>query len=64
MAINPLTEKHLEILRELDASCCQTREYLDKCTSCQLNVDKEIQDNEEQARIARSIREQFFPDKV
>lgn len=62
--MNPLTEEHLRKLNELLKSCAETREYLKRCGACHLDVDKEMRENEEQAKIASAIKAQFWPHDV
>lgn len=64
MPINPLGAEDLERLNRVLESCAETREYLSKCAKCHLNVDQQIRDNEEQARIAAAIKAEFFPESA
>jgi len=59
-----LKKQHEEMLRKLSQSCDQTREYLESCKGCFLDVEEEIAKNEEQARICEQIRKRAFPNAV
>lgn len=61
---SPLDNGHLETLRKLSKSCAETREFLAKCKECMLDVDKECDLNEDQARVCEQIQRTFFPQEV
>lgn len=56
-----LGEEHRKRLDNLCKSCAETREYLQSCKECHLNVEQEIQQNDEQERIAQAILKRHFP---
>jgi hypothetical protein len=57
----PLGEECLPKINKLLDSCAETREYLRKCKTAGLDVDREIAANDEQESVAKSIKVQFFP---
>lgn len=60
---NPLKPDDLEKLNRLLKSCAATKELLNKCTACGLNVEKEVYDNNQQIDVASKIKATFFPDQ-
>lgn len=59
-----LKEEHYQRLNKLLKACAETREFLQGCKSCHLDVDKEDDMNEEQMKIATAIKAFQFPNKV
>ncbi|MGH9459887.1 MAG: hypothetical protein ACRD1X_01625 [Vicinamibacteria bacterium] len=59
-----LRDDHLEALNRCLKSCAETGEFLQRCKSCFIDVDQEIQRNDEQKKIAEAIKAQFFPTRV
>lgn len=64
MEDNPLTEEHLAILNKIIASCSRTREYLQRCERCNIDVTREMADNIEQLSVCEAIKREFFPNAV
>lgn len=58
---NPLNRQHLGMLNKLLASCAETREFLKKCSAANIDVDKEVQENDTQEKMAAELKRQFFP---
>lgn len=58
-----LKDNHLDMLRKLSQMCDATRQFLQDCKDCYLNVDEEIASNEEQAKICEAIRRKAFPNR-
>lgn len=61
MPKNPLANDHYEKLCKLGDACVQTREYLQKCKRCNIDVEREIRDNDEQLAVVEAIKKEFFP---
>lgn len=59
--MQPFSDEHRQLLEKLIKSTAETREYLIKCKTCGVDVDREIKTNDEQAAIAQSFLDQFFP---
>lgn len=57
----PLDESHLAILNRLLESIPKTREFLEACHDCQLDVALEMKENADQEKIASKIKAKFFP---
>lgn len=64
MPRTPLTDKHLELLNKVIKSCAETREYLQNCKECNLDVEPEIRRNDEQLKTASLIKAKNFPNVV
>lgn len=62
--INPLTNEHLARLNHLIQACTETREYLNKCEKCGLNVEPEQHKNNQQLDVAAKLKQTFFPNET
>lgn len=60
---NPLTDEHCACLDNVLDSITRTRDLIRKCKNCGLDVSKAEEELNEQERLARSIKSQFFPDR-
>lgn len=60
----PLSAKHLEAINALLESCPRTRDFLQQCADCHLDVKVEQRQNDEQETIIRKIKAKFFPNEV
>lgn len=60
---SPLNAEHLERLNKVLESCAETKEYLEKCVDCGLDVDQEQVANAQQEAIAQAIKRNFFPNQ-
>lgn len=58
-----LNEGHRDILRKLRKACFETNQYLEQCKACHIDVDREIDENNQQAKIAEAIQRMFFPNQ-
>lgn len=56
-----LSKECLGKLNKLLEACGETREFLNKCRDCGLDVDREIRANDEQADVAGKLKAKFFP---
>lgn len=56
-----LSPKHLDNLNKVLDSCAQTRELCEACERSFIDVSKEKAANDEQERIAKALKANFFP---
>lgn len=61
--IRPLDEGDRKTLRTLQRSIALTRDYLNNCKECRIDVEAEIRLNEEQSTIVDEILRRHFPER-
>lgn len=59
---NPYTPQHYDLMCQLGQSCVRTRDMLQRFKAAGLDVTQQELQNEEHARIANGLKQQFFPD--
>lgn len=62
-ANSPLTDEHCACLDSVLDSIIKTRDLLRKCKDCGLDVSKAEEETNEQERLARKLKANFFPDR-
>lgn len=58
---HPLDQGDAERLRKALESCADTKEFLESCKRCKLDVETNIEVNNEQREVAESVLREFFP---
>ena len=61
MARPVLDKDKLELCNKLLKACNETKQYLELCKDCELAVEEEIAQNDEQMRIVAKIKAKHFP---
>lgn len=59
-----LPEEWYDTLQNLLREMSDTREFIGRCLRCEMPMEKEAQDQEEQIRFVEGIKREFFADRV
>lgn len=62
--INPLNQADCDCIDAVLQSVDETREFLQNCKDCDLQVDDQIKENERQAKVAKAIKTLFIQQQV
>lgn len=55
------TPEALTVLNRVISACSETRELIQKCKNCGIDVDKEERRNAEQLAFAQKLKREFYP---
>lgn len=58
---NPLNDTHYQQLQQCGNSCAETRELLRRMREAGVPAEQAEHTNEQQASMAKGIKQQFFP---
>ncbi len=59
----PLTDEHCECLNQVLASISQTRELVQRCKNCGLDVSRAEEEINSQEDLAKKLKAEFFPNR-